>query len=278
MLDATATDIKGCKMSDESTTGNHAARKHALCSASSAERWLECPGSVGLSMTVPEPPISPYALEGTKAHEFSETILHQWLKDNYNLSDAFLEQKKTEGGEMYEYVMQYVQACIDECMAFDNTPTVRIEQRLIFSEDMQMFGTADFIATGLRDGISTGVIVDLKYGKGKKVKTENNPQLAYYAVALRKCSKKKLEQITVRIVQPRIGDLSNSITFSGADLDAWDLKLTLGAEQALLMAGNAKTPKYTMGGWCWFCPAKPICPEMGKKLEENLAQQFPDDL
>jgi predicted RecB family nuclease len=265
-------------MSEETlTTINHSARKHALCSASSADRWLECPGSVGLSMTVPEPPTSSYALEGTKAHEFSESILHQWIKDNYVLEDDFLRQKREEGGEMFDYVMQYVYACVEEAMRFDTTPTVRIEQKLTFSKDMEMFGTADFIATGTMDGKSTGVIVDLKYGKGKKVKTEGNPQLAYYAVALRSCSKKKLEQVKVRIVQPRIEDASTSITFSKEDLDAWNQKLTLGAEQALWMAGKMKTPAYKMGSWCWFCAAKSVCPEMGKKLNENLAEQFPDD-
>lgn len=263
-------------MSSDTPTGNHAERKHALCSASSAERWLECPGSVGLSMTVPEPPSSSYAIEGTEAHEFSETILHQWLKGNYVLEDDFLAEKKAENPEMFEHVMQYVYACVEESMRFDATPTIRIEQRLKFDEGMAMFGTADFIATGLQDGVSTGVIVDLKYGKGKKVKTENNPQLAYYAVALRKCSKKALESVRVRIVQPRIDDPSTSITFSKQDLDAWESRLTLGAEAALWMAGKAKTPTYKMGSWCWFCPAKPVCPEMRQKLEGDLAQQFPD--
>lgn len=267
-------------MTEETITPaiNHASRKHALCSASSAERWLECPGSVGLSMTVPEPPTSFYALEGTKAHEFSETILHQWVKDNYVLEDEFLAERKAENPEMFDYVMQYVYACVEEAMRFDQTPTVRIEQKLTFSKDMDMFGTADFIATGVMNGKPTGVIVDLKYGKGKKVKTEGNPQLAYYAVALRSCSKKKLEQVKVRIVQPRIEDASTSITFSKEDLDAWGLKLTLGAERALWMAGKMKTPTYKMGAWCWFCPAKNVCPEMGKKLDENLAEQFPNDL
>lgn len=257
-------------------TDTHAERKHALCSASGAERWLECPGSVGLSMTVPEPPTSIYALEGTKAHEFSEGILHQWVRDNYNLSDSFLEEKKAENEEMFNYVMQYVYACVEEAMQFETTPAIRIEQRLKFDEGMAMFGTADFIATGIQGGVSTGVIVDLKYGKGKKVKTENNPQLAYYAVALRRCSNKKLESVRVRIVQPRIEEISTSITFSKEDLDVWEQKLTLGAEEALWMAGKAKAPTYSMGSWCWFCPAKPVCPEMQKKLDGDLAQQFPD--
>jgi hypothetical protein len=260
------------------TTGNHSERKHALCSASSAERWLECPGSVGLSMTVPEPPTSSYALEGTQAHEFSEEILHQWLKDNYDLKDDFIERMRERNPEMFEFVMSYVYACVEESMAFDKTPVIRIEQRLTFSEDMAMFGTADFIATGLQDGISTGVIVDLKYGRGKKVKTEENPQLAYYAVALRRCSKKKLERVKVRIVQPRIEGASTSITFSKEDLDAWDMKLTLGAEQALWMASKHKTPVYKEGNWCWFCPAKQVCPEIARKLHERIVEQFPDDL
>jgi hypothetical protein len=257
---------------------NHSARKHALCSASSAERWLECPGSVGLSMTVPEPPTSSYALEGTEAHELSEKILDHWLKNNYDLKDEFLQSTREGREDMFDFVMQYVYACVEEAMAFDNTPTIRIEQRLTFNEDMKMFGTADFIATGVQDGKATGVIVDLKYGRGKKVKTEGNPQLAYYAVALRSCSKKKLEQIKVRIVQPRVEDASTSITFSKDDLDAWGLKLTLGAEQALWMAGKAKAPMYKEGGWCWFCPAKQVCPEIAKKLSEKLVDQFPDDL
>lgn len=265
-------------MNVESITGNHASRKHALCSASSAERWLECPGSVGLSMTVPEPPTSPYALEGTEAHELSEKILHQWVKDDYTLEDEFLHSLREGREEMFDYVMQYVHACVEESMAFDGTPTIRIEQRLTFNEDMKMFGTADFIATGIMGGKATGVIVDLKYGRGKKVKTEGNPQLAYYAVALRSCSKKQLEQVRVRIVQPRVPDASTSIIFSREDLDAWGLKLTLGAEQALWMAGKAKTPEYKEGGWCWFCPAKQVCPEIARKLEEKLIQQFPDDL
>ena len=265
-------------MTTDTPTGNHAERKHALCSASSAERWLECPGSVGLSMTVPEPPTSPYALEGTEAHELSEKILFQWVKDGYTLSDDFLQSLREGKEEMFDYVMQYVYACVEEAMAFDNTPTIRIEQRLTFNEDMKMFGTADFIATGMMGGKSTGVIVDLKYGKGKKVKTEGNPQLAYYAVALRSCSKKQLEQVRVRIVQPRISDASTSITFSKDDLDAWGLKLTLGAEQALWMAGKAKSPVYKEGGWCWFCPAKQVCPEIARRLSENLVNQFPDDL
>lgn len=254
---------------------DHSSRGHALCSASSSERWLNCAGSVGLSLQVPEPPASPAALEGTKAHELSEVILAHWMQNDFVIEDDFLATyKKSHGDEMVDYVMDYVHGCVEEAMSFDKTPTMRIEQRLEFSKDMHMFGTADFIATGVLDGKSTGVIVDLKYGRGKKVKTEGNSQLAYYAVALRRCSRKKLEQVKVRIVQPRISGPSVSIMFSKEDLDAWDQKLTLGAEKALMMAGEMKTPEYAQGQWCWFCPAKSLCPIIQQKNHEKAVEMF----
>jgi len=253
---------------------DHSSRKHALCSASSSERWLECPGSIFLSLGVEEPPASPAALEGTEAHELSERILAKWIENNFFLDDEYIERQRELYGEMFDYVMEYVLVCQSEAMAFEGTPSLRIEQRLVFSEDMQMFGTADFLATGNLNGKMTGTIVDLKYGKGKKVKTENNPQLAYYACALKKMSKKKLEQVRVTIVQPRIKGESVSITYSLDDLKAWNERLTLGAEKALMMAGEMKTPEYKEGQWCWFCPAKAKCPIIQQKNHEKAVEMF----
>ena len=258
---------------------SHSTRSHSLCSASASERWLECPGSVLLSMRVPEPPTSPAALEGTTAHELSEKILGHWLKNNLQFDDRFLDKLRQDSPEeMFANVMQYVYCCTGEVAAFDARPTIKIEQRLIFNDDMKMFGTADFIATGMMEGVSTGVIIDLKYGKGKKVKTEENSQLAYYAVALKLCSKKSLERIKVRVVQPRVGELDGSQWFSAEELDHWKLKLMLGAENALMMAGKLREPMFKEGGWCWFCPGKGICPEVERTMHAKLADAFPNDL
>jgi CRISPR/Cas system-associated exonuclease Cas4 (RecB family) len=259
------------------TQQDHSSRKHALCSASSSERWLECPGSVYLSLDAKEPPASPAALEGTEAHELSERILAKWIESNFFLDDEYINMQREQYGEMFDYVMEYVHVCQSEAMAFEGNPSLRIEQRLVFSEDMQMFGTADFLATGKLEGKMTGTIVDLKYGKGKKVKTEDNPQLAYYACALKKMSKKKLEQVRVTIVQPRIKGESVSITYSLDDLRTWNKKLTLGAEKALMMAGEMKTPEYKEGQWCWFCPAKSNCPEIQKRLQAQAVSLFAEE-
>jgi predicted RecB family nuclease len=154
---------------------------------------------------------------------------------------------------------------------------VRIEQKLTFSADMQMFGTADFLATGTIGGIASGIIVDLKYGKGKKVKTTDNSQLAYYAVALKLSSKKNLQRVKVVVVQPRVQPSSGEQWYNKEQLEDWHSRLTLAAESALMMAGGAKTPTYQEGSWCWFCPGKSICPEAERRVQEKLVESFPDE-
>jgi hypothetical protein len=90
-------------------------------------------------------------------------------------------------------------------------------------------------------------------------------------------SKKKLEQVRVTIVQPRIKGESVSITYSLDDLRTWNKKLTLGAEKALMMAGEMKTPEYKEGQWCWFCPAKSNCPEIQKRLQAQAVSLFAEE-
>ncbi len=261
-----------------SVESSHADRGHSLCSASGSERWLNCPGSVALSRSVPPEPSGPHALEGTRCHELSEKILRHWEEGGRNgVDQGFLEALREEyadthdddtGFSMVDHAMTYVNMCIDEVEQFDPwvKVAVKIEHRLTFSDDMKMFGTADFFATGERNSVPYGVIVDLKYGK-KRVKTEDNSQLAYYAVALKKMSKKKLEKVKIRIVQPRIKHWLSEIEYTVEDLRKWRDVLTFGAEKALLQIG-AKNPTLKTGGWCWFCPAREVCPE---KVRERLS-------
>ena len=51
--------------------------KHAKLPPSSAERWINCPGSVALAEQLPPPGSSPYADEGTLAHAVAELKLRK---------------------------------------------------------------------------------------------------------------------------------------------------------------------------------------------------------
>ncbi len=262
----------------------HAERLHALCSASASERWLNCPGSVGLSRLVPLEESSPAAKEGTRCHELAEKILREWEKNGRKIEDWYIDAQKKHyadtvneetGWSMVDYAMTYVNACIATIEEeFDKGADVayRLEHRLTFNADMGMFGTADFFATGLRNGRPHGVICDLKYGK-KRVKVEGNSQLAFYAVALKKASKKGLETIKVRVVQPRINHWLSDVEYTAEELGQWEERLTLGAEKALVQIGS-KNPTLATGGWCFFCPARDICPAKANEA----AKCFDDDM
>ena len=56
---------------------------HAILSASSAHRWLECPPSALKNAEV-EDTTSPFAAEGTAAHELCEWKVRKATDDNFN--------------------------------------------------------------------------------------------------------------------------------------------------------------------------------------------------
>jgi hypothetical protein len=265
----------------------HSSRLHALCSASGSERWLNCPGSVGLSRTVPEEPASEAALQGTRCHELAEEILKHWERAGRKIEDWYIETQRRNvrdtrdeatGWDMVDYAMTYVNSCIATIEEeFDKgTPvSYRLEHRLTFNADMKMFGTADFFATGTRNGRAHGVICDLKYGK-KRVRVEDNSQLAFYAVALKKASKKNLETIKVRVVQPRIGHWLSEVEYTADELNAWDERLTLGAEKALIQIGSSH-PELKTGGWCFFCAARDVCPAKANEAADCFDKVTDDD-
>jgi hypothetical protein len=171
--------------------------------------------------------------------------------------------------------MTYVNLCIEQVEAFDPPgPAIRIEQKLVLDEGMNMFGTADFLATGNLRGKSVGVIVDLKYGKGKKVQTENNSQLAYYAVALMKTSKKPLEEVKVVVVQPRINEFFSERSYDRRELIAWETHIINGAENAIWQLSGARSRFLLDGPWCFFCPGRKICPQLEQKRKEKAGQLF----
>lgn len=265
----------------------HKDRTHAVCSASGAERWLNCPGSVGLAMKLPPMESGAAALEGTRAHELAERVLRKWEADGRRLSEDWVDTLRpayrdtevpTGDGRtwsMVDYAMTYVNCCLDEVASFDcgeKEAAVRIEHRLVLDERLEMFGTVDFFATGLRGGRAYGVVVDLKYGK-KRVKGDS-VQLAYYAAALKRNSKKPLEAVKVRVVQPRLDDFYSDFEYTAEELEVHRVTLMEGAALALRMADGRTPPAYKAGGWCYFCPAWASCPERQRLAAEKAAEEF----
>jgi len=239
--------------------------KHAKLPPSSAERWINCPGSVALSAQLPPPSSSPYADEGTLAHAVAELKLRRNIGEitpkQYDKELAKLQENEYWCGEMDEATDFYADTVIEHLAAAGSDAELMIEQH--FSLDKwvpESFGTSDAVVIGG----STIEVIDLKYGKGVKISAEHNAQLRLYGLGASALFGDLYDFETVRytIIQPRLDHVSTEeIPLS---------ELLLWAEEDVapraIMALEG-TDYMACGDWCRWCPAKAIC---RKRAEYNL--------
>ncbi len=247
-------------------------KKHAICSASGASRWLACPGSVWASIEAQKQGLveikpSIYAEDGTKCHAIAESMLRKYVLG----ADEVINLDNPP--EMIEAADFYLLRVMEQIESFDSKPDVKIEISLVFDKSLDMFGTADCAMTGFIAGVPTGVIMDLKYGKTKVV-AENNSQLAFYACALKKASSKKLETIKVVIVQPRLKKPITEVEYNLEELNTWEEKLRSGAEKALNQLLKPTEREFNIGPHCKFCDGLLLCPAKNKPPDEGEGLEF----
>jgi len=228
------------------------AKKHALLSASSSERWLHCPPSARLCESYDDKG-SNYAAEGTDAHELCEYKLRRALgmeaKDPTKNLTCFNEEMADCASGYAAYILEQVEAAKQTCA----DPVVLIEQRVDFSRWVESgFGTADCII--IADG--TLQICDYKHGMGILVSVEKNPQMQCYALGALELFDGIYDIDTVRmtIYQPRRDNVS-TYELSKDELYRWaDEVLKPTADLAFAGDGN-----FLCGEWCGFCKAKHDC-------------------
>lgn len=253
----------------------HSKRLHSPCSASSAYRWLACPGSVGLSNELPPEPTSKYAAEGTRAHELAEILLKRVIEKKLG-PDGCLEIPQRFPEDMRDHVLSYVNMVKEIIESFTEPPAIRLESRLYLEKDIGLFGTADVAMTGKHGCKYVGIVVDLKYGK-IPVSAYENPQLAYYAAAMRRTSKKKLERIDVMIIQPRAEEVLAQTSYTNPELDVWEKKLVSGAEKALTQVFKKSEREFNVGDHCKWCVARYVCKARNPSAPEGAGSEFMEE-
>ena len=235
--------------------------KHAVLSASSSERWLNCPPSARLCEAY-EDKGSDYAAEGTDAHILCEYRLKQALgipaEDPIENLSWYNEEMEECAAGYAAYVVELLETAKQTC----SDPVVMIEQRVDFSRWVQEgFGTADCIL--IADGVLN--IVDYKHGKGVEVSAEGNTQLSLYSLGSLEIFDGiyDIDRVCVHIFQPRKSNVVSSM-MDKTDLYEWaDTELTEKAQLAYEGQGS-----FSCGEWCQFCKAKAECRE---RAEANLA-------
>ena len=234
---------------------------HAVLSASSSERWLNCPPSARLCEAY-EDKGSDYAAEGTDAHTLCEFRLKQTLGISAENPIENLSWYNEEMEDCAAGYAAYVTELLETAKQTCSDPVVLIEQRVDFSRWVQDgFGTADCIL--IADGVLN--IVDYKHGKGVKVSAEGNTQLFLYSLGALEIFDDiyDIETVRMTIFQPRLSNISISEVSKTTLLEWANTELAQKAQLAYEGKGD-----FHNGEWCRFCKAKAECRERAKA---NLA-------
>lgn len=236
------------------------AGEHAILSPSAAYRWLICTPSARFEEQIPEEE-SPYAEEGTLAHELAALLLsarsglfkgpqaafNGMLSTLEGQVNAYYQAqgKPTEFKEMYQYCEDYA------AYVLDIGGSVLIEHKYDVTKYIPLgYGTAD--ATSVKpDALH---VVDLKYGAGQRVTATGNKQLMIYALGALLETKSSAETVVMHIYQPRAGGAS-SWELSRKELLLWaETELEPKAKIAISGMGD-----FVPGSHCLFCKARTSC-------------------
>lgn len=241
------------------------ANGHALLSASSANRWINCTPSARLCEDIEDTP-SEFANEGSDAHSLCEWMLNKQLGKTEPKPE--LQYYSHEMEECANGYVSYIIELLEDIKQHCKDPIVLVEQRLDFSKYVEEgFGTGDCVIVA--DGVLH--IIDYKHGKGVVVDSTNNPQMMLYALGALELfdSLYEINKISMTIYQPRVSNIS-TFEISKADLLKWAKEVLIPASK-LAFDGKGN---YCSGEWCRFCKAKHLCRERAKEAMKLAELDF----
>jgi hypothetical protein len=230
---------------------------HSPLGPSSAERWLNCPGSVALTAGAPDTESS-HAKEGTVAHNLTEGLrLHGTSPAVGSIID---------GVEVTQEMLDCVEAFVEYV---NESPGDRlVEVRVCFDRWVPNgFGTLD----DARMQPGKAVVTDFKYGKGVQVFATDNSQLKLYALGLLQEWDwlYDFQSFTLCVHQPRL-DHIDTWSIDRASLLAW--------ADSIVRPGAAATcdrdAAVRAGSWCQWCRIKTTCRVRAEAVFQTVVGEF----
>ncbi len=236
------------------------AKKHALLSASSAHRWLNCTPSARVEANLQQS-TSFYAQEGTAAHELAELVAKYWLN---KISEIEYEAKLASFQKNNQYYTDEMLHCCIEYARFIYNEAKKLRAQIVELEVENLdfsnyapggFGTGDCIIVAN----TVLEIIDFKYGKGYKVSGQNNEQMRLYALGAlnRYAAEYSIEKINMIIFQPRINKEPSTETLDIAALLDWGENYVKPRAQLAYAGLGEFAPSEDV---CKFCKAQQNCP------------------
>ena len=235
--------------------------EHSRLPPSSAERWVECSGSIVLQEEYPETEDSEDSREGTASHWVASNILEK--VKIYSGWDDQLGLTAPNGviitQEMIDCAMEYVDDVVDTCSKVGiPVSDLHVEER-IFSPIVhaESWGTPDAWLFDKVRGIL--YVWDYKYGH-RVVHAYDNWQLVNYTLGILPILFKEREpeiSIDMRVVQPRSYN-------HGGTVRSWKtrpnmLRAFVNRLQSAAIEALGDDPKTVSGNWCRDCTARHVC-------------------
>jgi len=258
---------------------------HSNLGASSAYRWMVCPGSV--SMCVGKKGTqSVYATEGSAAHALAERCLHSKkpaktylgrviarVEDNWQITPdnhAAQEGEFEVTEEMAGAVQVYLDV-IEKDLIGSPGAELAVEKGFeLTTLHPRMFGTNDACIV---EAFGSLRVYDYKHGQGHAVEVEENPQLMYYAYGAMQVHGEDFDTVELIIVQPRARHKDGQVrrwTTTAEHIKEWAKGTLLDAARATEQPGA----KLVAGDHCEFCNALATCPAVLTLALETTKADF----
>ena len=252
--------------------------KHAVLGPSSAERWMNCPGSVALCANCPPAPANIYAAEGTVAHRWAEQLVSENMgelellalvgtKDTAEGFDIEITREMVEGIQLYRDTIRG-----DRCElelgpgAIHEFSEMKVQDEALSAE---LWGTADYLMNQCGHKL---VVYDFKYGK-KPVEVTGNKQLAIYALGAQKTLKNaETLKVELVIVQPRGEHVDGPVRRWNVPV-GWLEDFREKVKKAIAATKTADAA-LVPGEHCRWCPAKAQCPALYAVVQKTAGADF----
>jgi hypothetical protein len=254
---------------------------HATLSPSTAERWINCPGSIALSKGI-ESSTSIHAEGGTAAHALLELALRMEAPPESFIGATihthedhgkFVVDEEMAGpvGHAYDYIQAWEaqhphgHVLIEERVHWGKHPAVKLDMETAS-------GTGDAVLVDHTPATRSLVVLDYKHGAGVVVEVNSNPQVGLYGAG-ELVEHPDFEEVEVAIIQPRSrhddGPVRSQV-LKRKDINVWMKQVIAPAVKAAL-APNAPTKA---GEWCRWCPAKADCRTLVNHIYKTAGSDF----
>lgn len=269
---------------------------HSKFSASAAERWMGCPGSMVLEVGAADS-TSEYAAEGTVAHDIAAQCLRENSPVDGRRAHHFLGQTMSADGFDFvvdEDMAKAVNVYIEEVYQRAATGQLLVEVQVNYADTLNMrkadaWGTSDAIIVR-----ETEIeVIDLKFGRGKEVDAERNKQMMLYALgALEEYDgiAGDFETVRMTIIQPRIKDAPSEWSCTVAELRAWGQTARSHAISVCQAEAIGATILDEADAFAWretflrpgeeqcrWCKAKATCPALRAEVASTVFSHVPAD-